>query len=140
MYQLLQRLKDRTNNLNFATDRIVDWSAQHLDATPAPHRVLDIGLGSARDLLAVQRRCGSVEMYGIEGQPRWVEQAQALGIQTQAVDIERESLPWPDGNFDVIIANHVIEHIKELFWLFGEISRVLKVGGIAIIGCPNLGS
>ena len=39
-----------------------------------------------------------------------------------------------------MIANHVIEHLKELFWLFGNLSRVLKVGGIAIIGCPNLAS
>ncbi len=36
--------------------------------------------------------------------------------------------------------NQVIEHTKELFWIFSEIARVLKKGGLAIIGCPNLGS
>lgn len=45
-----------------------------------------------------------------------------------------------DEFFDVVLANHVIEHTKELFWIFAEISRVLVKGGIAIIGCPNLGS
>src|SRR5665213_1847727 len=123
MYKLLRRLKDRTNSLNFATERIAEWAAKHIEQAPAPHRILDIGLGSARDLLAVKERCADLEMYGIEGQPRWVAQAQARGIHTQGVDIEREPLPGEDQFYDVVIANHVIEHAKELYWLFGEISR-----------------
>ena len=141
MLRSLARLKDHTNDLNFATDRVARWATGHLRTVPAPHRVLDIGLGSARDLLAVKEAfCQDIELHGIESQPHWIKQANERGIQTSDIDIERQKIPADDEFFDVVIANHVIEHTKELFWIFNEISRVLKKGGIAIIGCPNLGS
>ena len=40
----------------------------------------------------------------------------------------------------MIIANQVLEHTKEVFWIFHEISRVLTVRGHLIIGVPNLAS
>jgi SAM-dependent methyltransferase len=36
--------------------------------------------------------------------------------------------------------NQILEHTKEVFWIFHEISRVLKKGGKLIIGVPNLAS
>jgi len=137
----LARLKDHTDDLNFATGRIARWAIDHLRTAPPPHRVLDIGLGSARDLEAIRDAWpGDIELYGIEGQPHWIKQANERGIQTSDIDIERQPIPTDGEFFDVVVANHVIEHTKELFWIFGEMSRVLKKGGIAIIGCPNLGS
>ncbi len=41
---------------------------------------------------------------------------------------------------DVVMTNQVLEHVKEIFWILHEISRVLKVGGHIIIGVPNLAS
>jgi len=40
----------------------------------------------------------------------------------------------------VIIANQILEHVKEIFWIWHEISRVLRIGGKLIIGIPNLAS
>jgi SAM-dependent methyltransferase len=82
----------------------------------------------------------SLELYGVESQARFVEMAKANGVKTFAVDIEREALPVGEGFFDVVIANQVIEHLKELPWFFSEVSRVLVAGGIAIVGFPNLAS
>lgn len=133
--------KERTNSLHFASDTVARWTSDHLRTVSVPHRVLDIGLGSGRDVLGIRRVCGpGVELHGIEGQAHWVKQARDNGIVTYARDIERESLPVDDEFFDVVLANHVIEHSKELFWLFGEISRVVRKGGMVIIGCPNLAS
>ncbi len=39
-----------------------------------------------------------------------------------------------------MIANQVLEHTKELFWIFHETTRSLKEGGYFIIGVPNLAS
>lgn len=41
---------------------------------------------------------------------------------------------------DFIIMNQILEHTKEIFWIFGEVSRVLKRGGGCIVGVPNLAS
>jgi hypothetical protein len=44
------------------------------------------------------------------------------------------------GSVEVIIANQLLEHVKELFWLMHEVTRVLAPGGKVILGIPNLAS
>jgi hypothetical protein len=39
---------------------------------------------------------------------------------------------------DVIIVNQVMEHVKEVFWILHEATRVLKRDGHFIVGVPNL--
>jgi len=41
--------------------------------------------------------------------------------------------------FDIIVMNHVLEHILDLKNLLDEISRILKKDGILVIGSPNFG-
>ena len=50
------------------------------------------------------------------------------------------SLFYDTEFFDVVIANQILEHTKELFWIFHETTRVLRGGGKLIIGVPNLAS
>jgi len=60
------------------------------------------------------------------------------GIIVHSINIEHDKLPFELESIDIIIANQIIEHVKEIYWLLHEISRVLKVGGSLIIGVPNL--
>jgi SAM-dependent methyltransferase len=46
------------------------------------------------------------------------------------------ALPFPDASYDVLIASHVLEHIQEDRLALGEIRRVLKPGGVAILPVP----
>ena len=143
MTPMLKRWKASVDDLHFATDWIAGWAhRQASTVTQRPARVLDVGMGTGRDLLAIRQRCDgfALKLYGVEGQERYAELAHASGIQTFATDLERIRLPVADGFFDVIVANHVIEHLKELPWFFSEIGRVLTTGGLAIVGCPNLAS
>jgi SAM-dependent methyltransferase len=143
MYKYLKQWKDRQNDLHFPTEDLARWCRDHLHRTAGPvYRILDIGLGTGRDLKAIAESCpkGTLELYGVESRQTWVEQRQADGIATSALNIEQEPLPFRDEFFDVVLSNQVIEHTKELFWIFSEIARVLKKGGLAVIGCPNLGS
>ena len=55
-----------------------------------------------------------------------------------SLNIELDKLPLENESVDIIIANQILEHTKELFWILHELSRVLKVGGKIIIGVPNL--
>jgi len=57
-----------------------------------------------------------------------------------ALDIERDRLPFLDETQDLIIANQILEHCKEIFWIMHEITRVLRVGGSLILGVPNVAS
>jgi len=53
--------------------------------------------------------------------------------------IERMDLldiPYPTGSFDVVIANHVLEHVADDTRALAEIRRVLKQGGVAILQTP----
>ena len=60
------------------------------------------------------------------------------GYQFQLVN--DTTLPFKDERFDVIITNHVIEHVGEyddqLKHLF-EVKRVLKKDGVAYLAVPN---
>jgi SAM-dependent methyltransferase len=46
------------------------------------------------------------------------------------------NLSFKDESFDVVIANHVLEHIPEDFKAMQEFYRVLKKGGFAILQVP----
>lgn len=46
------------------------------------------------------------------------------------------SLPFTDGYFDGIIANHVLEHISNESKALNEIHRVLTSGGLAMLQVP----
>jgi len=50
--------------------------------------------------------------------------------------IDLRALSYNDNTFDFVIANHVLEHIKEEGKVLHEIFRVLKPGGIAILQVP----
>lgn len=56
------------------------------------------------------------------------------GAGIERVDIE--DMPFPDGSFDLLIANHVLEHVDDDAKATGEIHRVLAPGGIAILQTP----
>lgn len=46
-------------------------------------------------------------------------------------------LPFPDNTFDVILCNHVLEHIPNDTKAMQELFRVLKPGGMAILQIPQ---
>lgn len=54
--------------------------------------------------------------------------------QTNLIDIT--SIPFKDDEFDVIICNHVLEHIPDDRKAMRELHRVLKPGGWAILQVP----
>jgi SAM-dependent methyltransferase len=49
-------------------------------------------------------------------------------------------LPFENDTFDLIIANHVIEHVPNWFESFKELARVLKPGGVIEIWIPPVSS
>lgn len=51
--------------------------------------------------------------------------------------IQSESLPFDDASFDVVISNHVIEHVDDQLRHLQEIARVLRPDGVCYLATPN---
>ena len=59
-----------------------------------------------------------------------------LNIDEQIAKTDLTRLPYPDNYFDIVIANHVLEHIPDDRKAMKEIFRVLKSPGTAILQVP----
>jgi hypothetical protein len=51
-------------------------------------------------------------------------------------EVDMLDMPYEAAAFDVIVANHVLEHVEDDARAFAEIHRVLRPGGIAILQTP----
>jgi SAM-dependent methyltransferase len=59
-------------------------------------------------------------------------------LMEQRVDVKLDvmMLPFPDDSFDVIICNHVLEHVANDRVAMSELHRVLRPGGPALLQVP----
>lgn len=63
----------------------------------------------------------------------------ALNVSPNILNAAGEFLPLPSSTFDLILSHEVIEHVQDDRSAIAEMVRVLKVGGRAVIFCPNRG-
>lgn len=100
--------------------------------------VVDLGAGPGRDLEIVRRLHPHAQLLAIEAGKEYASSLAGKADRVCVANIERDPLPFSDCQVDLIIANQVLEHTKEIFWIFHEISRSLKVGGHFLFGVPNI--
>jgi SAM-dependent methyltransferase len=105
-----------------------------------PAVVLDLGPGLGEDMAAVRAAHSRARIVGLEAYEPYAERLRALGFEAFDANIERETFPFHDGTVDLIVANQVFEHVKEIHWILHECARVLRVGASLVIGVPNLAS
>jgi SAM-dependent methyltransferase len=138
LYRKLASLKQGTEHLNYGRDIIAAWALEAVQDIRNP-AILDIGVGKGEDLAQIHQRLDrSAQLFGLEGFEPSRQKALAKGIDARAADIEREVYPFPDSSMDVIIINQVLEHVKEVFFVLSEASRIIRPGGALIVGVPNL--
>ncbi|MCU0608245.1 MAG: class I SAM-dependent methyltransferase [Chitinispirillaceae bacterium] len=138
VYDLALRLKKGTETLCYGRELIGQWILEATRQIDKP-LILDIGCGEGADLENARKIIGRpCELQGIEAYQPNVDICKSRGIETRALNIEREKLPYPDEHFDVVLANQVLEHVKDHFYVVSEISRVIKKGGVFIVGVPNM--
>jgi SAM-dependent methyltransferase len=101
-------------------------------------RCVDLGCGSGDDLLLVKSNHPDSDLIGVDVGGWNKDKLASQGIVPLVLNIEQDSLPFEDETVDLIIANQVLEHTKELFWINHEIFRSLKVGGCLYLGVPNV--
>jgi SAM-dependent methyltransferase len=52
--------------------------------------------------------------------------------------IDVTSLPFPDGTFDAVVCNHVLEHVPDDRTAMRELRRVLRCGGWGLLLVPDV--
>lgn len=96
--------------------------------------ILDLGCGTGRHALRLAR--AGAEVTACDFSPGMLSRARAKSraeaIRFLEVDLERP-LPFREAEFDVVVSGLVLEHIADLDALFGEIFRILRPEGRAIL-------
>lgn len=100
-------------------------------------RLLDVGCGNG--LFLDQMRGLGWEVMGVEPDGEAVSVArEELGLEVFQGPLE--GAKFPDGHFDAITMNHVIEHVPDPIGLLKECRRLLKPGSKLIVVTPNIKS
>jgi ubiquinone/menaquinone biosynthesis C-methylase UbiE len=106
------------------------WVFDRLELPPGA-RVLDAGCGNG-DLWRVnlQRLDPTTRLTLADLSEGMLDAAcAALGSRALYVEADLQSLPFADGAFDVVLANHVLYHVPDLPRALDEVARVLAPGG-----------
>ncbi|MEZ6234087.1 MAG: class I SAM-dependent methyltransferase [Phycisphaerales bacterium] len=155
--QRLAKARHIDRSLNYGRHIIRDFLRRTLEGRDASSAnpltnplIADLGAGHGDDLRIAHNLFPNARLHAIEAMDYHASllENQWLASQPDAppnltvhrLDIERHALPFENESADAIIANQILEHTKELFWILHEAARVLRVGGAIIVGVPNLAS
>ena len=99
--------------------------------------LLEVGYGSGIFLPELARRTRRLAGLEVHDEAETVAAAlRRFGIEA---DLRRGSvyrMPFDDGVFDAVVCLSVLEHLTELDGALGELRRVLRPGGIAVLSFP----
>ena len=129
-YPSQHRLVDRAGRLQRAariTRVLEDFAALSL----ADSRLLDVGASHGLITLALAPKF--LHAVGVDvdrvGVAAAAHEPQAGDACAFAVASGMQ-LPFKDGSFDVVVCNHVYEHVSDPGRLMAEVARVLRPGGV----------
>jgi SAM-dependent methyltransferase len=106
------------------------WTGQH---------VLEIGVGLGTDHLQLAR--AGARLTGVDLTPASIDYTRRLlelhGYQSELTVADAENLPFKDSTFDSIYSFGVLHHTPDMNRAIGEIRRVLRPEGFALIALYN---
>lgn len=122
--------------------RVVECLLVGAETLPRP--LLDVGCGDghfAAGCLGCLEAGGTDSPPGVDAgiDPRAASAAEArrTGAYRQVLVGSADTLPFPDGAFNGVVSNCVLEHIPPLGAALREIARVLRPGGKLVITVPS---
>ncbi|MBI2140939.1 class I SAM-dependent methyltransferase [Candidatus Woesearchaeota archaeon] len=105
-----------------------------------PEAVLvDAGCWSGGNTADYGKAVGTTRLIGLELVRSAAKKAMEKGISVLIADLNRK-IPMKPATADVVVANHVIEHLYNVDGFAGELYRILKPNGYVLVGTPNLAS
>lgn len=78
----------------------------------------------------------AIREFILKNAPRKYVQADLFPMRPDVIKIDITKMPYESAHFDLVIANHVLEHVADDAAALNEIFRVLRNGGHAILQTP----
>jgi ubiquinone/menaquinone biosynthesis C-methylase UbiE len=105
-------------------------------------RALEIGAGTGYFSLNLLQQGVIGEVVATDISPGMLERlgttAAELRLEVETRQADAESLPFPDGSFDLVLGHAVLHHLPGLEQALSEFHRVLSPGGtLAFMGEPS---
>lgn len=126
-YSLLQNDKDISKRM----DLLIRFFRKF-----KPQKILDIGCGSGYLGYLIKKIDSDTIITGFDISKHALGQAKSYD-KAYFLDIDKENIPEEDNYFDMVVCGDVLEHIYDIDHCLGEIKRVLKPGGKAVVTTPN---
>jgi len=102
--------------------------------------VLEVGCGPGDLWHANLDRLPDVSLTLLDLSPGMVEAArEAVGDRAELAVADVQELPFPDGRFDLVVANHMLYHVPERAQALAELHRVLRPGGRLVAATNGAG-
>jgi ubiquinone/menaquinone biosynthesis C-methylase UbiE len=119
--------------------RRIEMGLEMIPPMPPGARALEVGYAAGIVLYNLASRVSELHGLDLDADPSPAEtRLRALGVEARLVKgsvLDMREV-YADGFFDLVVCFSVMEHIAQSRQALAEIHRVLKVGGVAIIGMP----
>ncbi len=112
-----------------------DSRRRFMCSVPQGAKLLDLGCGRFKTLRKLREQRPDLSYYAVDIMD--VAAECPAGVSFCTADIDRERLPFPDGQFDAIFFCHVLEHLYHPMNALAEVQRLLKPGGKIYIEGPS---
>ena len=109
-----------------------------LAAVQPGDRVLELGCGGGDFLAACMERRRPSLGAGLDANSRAIALARHAAPGTALTVADASRLPFRDGAFHAVVAQHLIEHFERPDELLREWARVLAPGGRLAVATPNV--
>lgn len=119
------------------------WGLKHLNIQP-DDIILDVGCGGGMNINRMSKEAKKV--YGVDysiesvNVSREVNRQEIYDGKVEVIKGDVQKLPFEDNTFDIVTAFETVYFWPNIEQCFGEVKRVLKPGGIFLIGMESNGS
>lgn len=100
-------------------------------------RILDVGCGAGKFGGALKER-QRAEVWGNELDPACASEARSRLDRVVTGDIASALQGLPDGYFDCVVFNDVLEHLANPYRVLEQVKHKMSSGGIVVCSIPNV--
>lgn len=131
-------MQNRSRMGQYLTSIEADFIDQCLQQEPDVHTILDVGGGSGRFAIPLEKKGYRVTVTEVRSLPLWWLKKRSPS--TDALLISPEACDWPikDASMDCILAIEL--PVIKFHWFWQECYRVLKPGGFVVTCASNRNS
>ncbi len=100
-------------------------------------RGLEVGYGSGAVLAALERLVGELHGLDLDADPEQSHRVlSGLGVHASLEKGSVYEMPYPERFFDLAVSFSTFEHLEDFDRALSEVARVLRPGGLFLLGMP----